>query len=116
MAGKTGNHKAIEQFLAYQQSTTAQPLQMAQFAIELAKHIPADTIIFDEALTSSPAVTRYLPPAKPGKYFVTRGGYLGIVFPGAMGAIASQKYSNRFICKWLLQVQHHLEKVALASN
>jgi len=85
MVGKTGNHKVIKQFLAYQQSTTAQPLQMAQFEIKLAKHIPADTIIFYETLTLTPAVTRYLPPAKPGKYFVIRGGSLGIGFPGAMG-------------------------------
>lgn len=67
------------------QIAVAQPLQMAQFAQALAKHIPDNVIIFDEALTSSPALTRYIPPAKPGHYFVTRGGSLGVGFPGAMG-------------------------------
>lgn len=61
-------------------------LQMAQFAKELSQKLPADAIIFDEALTSSPAVTRYMPPTKPGHYFVTRGGSLGVGFPGALGA------------------------------
>lgn len=61
------------------------PLQMSQFAEILAQKIPADAIIFDEALTSSPAITRYIPPQKAGHYFVTRGGSLGVGFPGAIG-------------------------------
>jgi benzoylformate decarboxylase len=42
-------------------------------------------VIFDEALTTSPEVTRYLPPTLPGHYFQTRGGSLGVGFPGAIG-------------------------------
>ncbi len=62
-----------------------EPLQMADFAELLAKKIPPDTIIFDEALTNSPPITRYIPPKSPGSYFVTRGGSLGVGIPGAMG-------------------------------
>lgn len=62
-----------------------EPLQMAEFAELLAKKIPPDTIIFDEALTNSPPITRYIPPKSPGSYFVTRGGSLGVGIPGAMG-------------------------------
>lgn len=62
-----------------------EPLQMAQFAEILADKIPSDYIIFDEALTSSPAITRYLPPQKVGTYFATRGGSLGVGIPGAIG-------------------------------
>lgn len=62
------------------------PLQMAQFSSALAEKLPADTIVFDEALTSSPAVTRYIVPKVAGNYFVTRGGSLGVGFPGAIGA------------------------------
>jgi len=58
---------------------------MAAFARELARALPEDAIVFDEALTSSPAVTRYLPPKAPGRYFVTRGGSLGVGIPGALG-------------------------------
>ncbi|SFC36042.1 thiamine pyrophosphate-binding protein [Spirosoma endophyticum] len=61
------------------------PLQMAQFANVLAQKVPADVIIFDEALTSSPAVQQAIPPRKPGSYFTTRGGSLGVGFPGAIG-------------------------------
>jgi benzoylformate decarboxylase len=62
------------------------PLHMSQFATVLAEKLPADAIIFDEALTNSPPVTRYIPPQIPGHYFATRGGSLGIGFPGAIGA------------------------------
>ena len=46
----------------------------------------AATIVFDEALTNSPALTRYLPPTQPGHFFQTRGGSLGVGIPGAIGA------------------------------
>ncbi len=52
---------------------------------ELAKHVPDDVIIFDEALTTSPDVTRYMPPKLPGHFFQTRGGSLGVGIPGAIG-------------------------------
>ncbi|MBE9461771.1 thiamine pyrophosphate-binding protein [Dyadobacter subterraneus] len=62
------------------------PLHMSQFASVLAEKLTADAIIFDEALTNSPPVTRYIPPTIPGHYFATRGGSLGVGFPGAIGA------------------------------
>lgn len=58
---------------------------MAAFAKELAKALPQDAAVFDEALTSSPALTRYVVPKDPGSYFVTRGGSLGVGIPGALG-------------------------------
>jgi benzoylformate decarboxylase len=63
------------------------PLSMAPFMAELVRQLPDDNVvIFDEALTSSPAVVRYWPPQRTGEYFLTRGGSLGIGFPGAIGA------------------------------
>lgn len=64
----------------------ATPLKMTRFMEELAGQLPKDAILFDEALTSSPAVVRYFPPSLPGHYFLTRGGSLGVGFPGAIGA------------------------------
>jgi benzoylformate decarboxylase len=64
----------------------AVPLQVSRFMADLAGHLPADTVIFDEALTSSPELTRYLPPTLPGHFFQTRGGSLGVGIPGAIGA------------------------------
>ena len=69
-----------------QQRGDAVPLSMARFMQELAPQLPEDTIIFDEALTSSPAVVRYFPPKKADHYFLTRGGSLGVGIPGAIGA------------------------------
>lgn len=62
------------------------PLNFSRFTAELAKHLPKDAIIFDEALTSSPELTRYLTPTTPEHYFLTRGGSLGVGIPGAIGA------------------------------
>lgn len=62
----------------------AVPLYMSAFAEELAKHLPPDVIVYDEALTSS-GLTRYLVPERPGSFFQTPGGTLGVAFPGAVG-------------------------------
>ncbi|QFZ21695.1 thiamine pyrophosphate-binding protein [Saccharothrix syringae] len=56
------------------------------FAAELAEQGGSDLVIFDEALTASPALTKYLPPRVKGNYFLTRGGSLGVGIPGAIGA------------------------------
>jgi thiamine pyrophosphate-dependent acetolactate synthase large subunit-like protein len=62
------------------------PLQMAQFTRVLGEKVNHEqTIIFDEALTNSPALSRYIPPQFAGQYFTTRGGSLGVGFPGAIG-------------------------------
>ncbi|WP_426061849.1 thiamine pyrophosphate-binding protein [Hymenobacter sp. B1770] len=71
---------------ADEQQRGKSPLHMSQFAEVLAQKLSSDAIIFDEGLTSSPGLTRYLPATRPGHYFVTRGGSLGIGFPGAIGA------------------------------
>jgi len=56
------------------------------FIKELSNKLPADSIIFDEALTNSPPVGHYLPGKKTGDKMLTRGGSLGTGFPGAIGA------------------------------
>jgi benzoylformate decarboxylase len=61
------------------------PLHMTRFAEELATYLPSDAIIFDEALTNSPELCRYIPPTTVGYYFQTRGGSLGVGIPGAIG-------------------------------
>jgi len=70
---------------ADQAAVSASPMSSALFMRELAQHLPSDAIVFDEALTNSPALTRYLPPRLPGHFFQTRGGSLGVGFPGALG-------------------------------
>ena len=63
----------------------AVPLRMAAFAEELAGKLPEDAIIFDESLTSSPEILRWIPPNSPGQFFQSPGGTLGVAIPGAVG-------------------------------
>ena len=62
------------------------PLSAAVFGMELARQLPEDAVLFDEAITSSPGIFRHLPPNRPGHWFQTRGGSLGVGIPGAIGA------------------------------
>jgi benzoylformate decarboxylase len=73
------------QLAADREQRDAVPLHVSRFAAELAARLPEDAVIFDEALTTSPEVVRYLPPTTPGHYFQTRGGSLGVGIPGAIG-------------------------------
>ena len=84
--GNAKKEKHAAEIVADENQKGKSPLQMSQFATVLAEKLPAGSIIFDEALTSSPAITRYIPPTTAGNYFVTRGGSLGVGFPGAIGA------------------------------
>jgi thiamine pyrophosphate-dependent acetolactate synthase large subunit-like protein len=61
------------------------PLHMAQFAEALGRLLPDNAVVFDEALTNSPPLSRYLKTTEPGSYFLTRGGSLGVGIPGAIG-------------------------------
>jgi benzoylformate decarboxylase len=58
---------------------------VGMFLAELGRRAPADLMVFDEALTASPYLLRYLSPQLPGHYFATRGGSLGVGIPGAVG-------------------------------
>lgn len=81
---KAQNHQ--RQLDADRQIRDHVPLHLSRFMEELAAKLPEDAVIFDEAITNSPAITRYFPPTKPRHYFVTRGGSLGVDIPGAIGA------------------------------
>jgi len=65
------------------------PLTFARFMAQLAQRLPSDTVVFDEALTNSPALTRYFPPARIGTFFQTRGGSLGTGLAGGLGLKAA---------------------------
>lgn len=70
------------------------PLRLSAFVNPLAERLRKDgqpTVIFDEALTSSPEVTRYLVPEIPGTYFQTRVGMLGTGVPGTVGLKAAAR-------------------------
>jgi thiamine pyrophosphate-dependent acetolactate synthase large subunit-like protein len=68
-----------------QQRYNMTPLHPSQFMEALSAALPADAIVFDEAITVSPDLVQYLQPRTPGHYFQTRGGSLGVGIPGAIG-------------------------------
>ena len=85
-ASADANQAVLQQQFAHDQSVRSEtPMHASAFMEELAKHVPADVMIFDEALTTSPDVTRYMPPTLPDHFFQTRGGSLGVGIPGAIG-------------------------------
>jgi benzoylformate decarboxylase len=80
--------KAAQKDQAFKQDQAKRdtiPLQMSRFMDELMDQLPEDAIIFDEALTNSPPISRYFAPTRTGQYFLTRGGSLGVGIPGAIG-------------------------------
>ena len=74
-----------EQLAADQAVHDFVPMHLSQFAEELARHLPPNAIVFDEALPHSEELCRYIPPTTLGHYFQTRGGSLGVGIPGAIG-------------------------------
>jgi thiamine pyrophosphate-dependent acetolactate synthase large subunit-like protein len=64
------------------------PLHGSRFMADLAERLsrlPEPALIFDEALTHSPELTRYIPQDSIGTYFQTRVGMLGTGLPGTLG-------------------------------
>ncbi len=79
-----------QQELAHDRSLIQQqPLNFATFMDELASRLPDGAVVFDEALTNSPALTRHLPPRQVGSFFQTRGGSLGSALAGGLGLKAA---------------------------
>ncbi|MGV9889940.1 thiamine pyrophosphate-binding protein [Streptomyces sp. NPDC003395] len=68
------------------EAAAAADLPHVAFAEELARRLPADSVLFDESLTASPDLFGPLPAAEPGRWLQTRGGSLGVGIPGALGA------------------------------
>jgi thiamine pyrophosphate-dependent acetolactate synthase large subunit-like protein len=68
-----------------QEFLSAYPMHASIFMRELSKRIPDNAIFFDEALTTSPEIRRYIPQDKIDSYFQTRAGMLGTGLPGAIG-------------------------------
>jgi benzoylformate decarboxylase len=83
--GQTKAQKHAAEVEKDKESRDATPLHMSHFVKELAAQLPRDAIVFDEALTNSPPIMRYLPAERTGQYFLTRGGSLGVGIPGAIG-------------------------------
>jgi thiamine pyrophosphate-dependent acetolactate synthase large subunit-like protein len=82
---------AAEAVLAKDAALGGTPLKFAQFMRALGPRIPADALIFDEALTSSPELTRHLPPLRENSFFQVRGGSLGTAMAGGIGLAVADR-------------------------
>lgn len=69
--------------------TTPGSLHFGHFMRELVAYLPQDALVFDEALTNSPALTAFLRPDVAGRFFQTRGGSLGTALAGGLGLQAA---------------------------
>lgn len=73
-----------EQLAADRAGWDAAPISPARLMSELAAALPPNAAIFDEAISNSAALTRYVTPVE-GRYFRARGGGIGPGMPGAIG-------------------------------
>ncbi len=79
------NQKLAKQYEQDHAQRNHIPIAFSRFMEELVNVLPQDAVIFDEALTASGILTRYLKPHLTGHFFQTRGGSLGVGLPGAIG-------------------------------
>lgn len=82
---RTAEFNAVRASTTQGTGDTSGSLYFGSFAKELVARLPSDAIVFDEALTNSPALTSFLEPSVPGQFFQTRGGSLGTAIAGGLG-------------------------------
>lgn len=82
---RTAEFDAVRASTTQGAGDTPGSLHFGSFAKELVARLPSDAIVFDEALTNSPALTSFLEPSVPGQFFQTRGGSLGTAIAGGLG-------------------------------
>lgn len=80
------NYEVVPTFSSEQYDGKKLSMKSGYFMKTLSEMLPDNKIIFDEALTNSPPINKYLPGRVPGDRMLTRGGSLGTGFPGAIGA------------------------------
>lgn len=66
------------------------PMSPSEMCAVIAKTIPADCLVYDELITGTSDLQHYLKPGKPGRYYLGRGGCIGVGIPGAIGAKLAQ--------------------------
>lgn len=73
-----------EQLAADRKGWDDVPISPARLMSELADALPPDAAIFEEAISNSVVMSRYITP-RPGLYFRARGGGIGPGVPGTLG-------------------------------
>jgi benzoylformate decarboxylase len=85
-AARQRKEQARESFEAAARSIwDAVPIAVPRLMKELADCLEPGTVVYDESITASVYLTRYLKFNEPGTYFRSPGGSLGAGLPGALG-------------------------------
>jgi benzoylformate decarboxylase len=85
-AAREQHTRAVESFESVARSNwDAVPITVPRLMKELGDCLEPGTIIYDESITSSLYLSRYLKISEPGTYFRHAGGGLGCGLPGALG-------------------------------
>lgn len=63
----------------------SKPIKPARLMREIARFITPETVIYDEAITCSEQLMRYIRPTEAGQFFQVREGILGVGIPGGVG-------------------------------
>jgi benzoylformate decarboxylase len=74
------------------QTIDSKPIKPARLMRELARFITPQTVIYDEAITCSEDLLRYIRPTEAGQYFQVREGILGVGIPGGVGLKLAYPY------------------------
>ena len=78
--------QAREEYLRRMQNMPdTRPMPVDRMMYELARSLPDNAIIADEAITSRGSLLQAVEPSEPGSYYAIRGGALGWAMPGALG-------------------------------
>lgn len=64
----------------------SKPISPSRLMSEVVNAMPPNTLVYDEAITSTPTLLHYLQPSDKDLYYLGRGGCIGVGWPGAIGA------------------------------
>ena len=85
-AAREQHARTVESFESVARSNwDAVPIAVPRLMKELADCLEPGTIVYDESITSSLYLSRYLKLSRPGAYFRHAGGGLGCGLPGTLG-------------------------------
>lgn len=83
--------RAAEEAKRRSEAARTKPKMGVPFVLQtLARHLPPDTILFDESVSSSLCLRDYLPVRQPCGYFTSASGGLGWAMPASVGAKLAQ--------------------------
>ena len=82
MHKEVGRHERDERYSKACGLTPMAPSEMMEI---LVGSLPHDAVVVDEGITCTDELLHYLEPSDPGRYYLGRGGCIGVGWPSAIG-------------------------------